>query len=174
MPEALACPNCSAPLPLSNAAGDPPVVTCRYCESQVMVCELFAEAPVEERRTINDRRPPPPPQPSPQNPKVDPRAALEQVARLARNGDRQAAIKLYRESQDSSSQEAQGVVALLSLDQEIQPDWAVERVQRELRSRRAPEVGKEQPKRGNWVVYAMLVLLALALLIPLLVSLLSS
>ncbi len=105
---------------------------------------------------------------------MDPHAALEQVARLARSGDRQAAIKLYRESQDSSRQEAQRVVQLLQdWILEIQPDWAVERVRRELRSRRATEVGKEQPKRGNWVVYAMLVLLALALLIPLLLALLS-
>ena len=167
MPKAFACPNCSAPLPLSNAAGDPPVVTCRYCETQVMVGELHTEPPVEERRTTDDRRPPP------VNPQVDPRAALEQVARLARGGERQAAVSLYRESQDSSSQEAQGVVALLSLDPEIQPDWAVERVQRELRSRQAPEVRKVQPNHGNWVVFAMLILLALALLIPLLVALLS-
>jgi len=146
------------------------VVICLYGESQVMVRELYAELPVEERRTTDDRRLP---QPSPQNPQVDPRVALEEVARVARSGDRQAAIKLYRESQDSSSQEAQGVVAHLSQDPEIQPDWAVERVQRELRSRRVPEVGKMQPRRGNWVVYGMLILLALALLIPLLVALLS-
>ena len=163
MPEALACPNCSAPLPLSNAAGNPPVVTCRYCESQVMVRDLYTEQPVEGQRTTDDRRLPL------VNPQVDPRAALEQIARLARSGDRQAAIKLYRESQDSSSQEAQGVVALLSLDLEIQPDWAVERVRRELKSRQAPEVGKVQSNRGNWLVYSMLVLLMLALLVPLLV-----
>jgi len=42
-----------------------------------------------------------------------------------------------------------------------------------LRSRQAPEVRKVQPNHGNWVVFAMLILLALALLIPLLVALLS-
>jgi len=170
MPEAFACPNCSAPLPLSNAEGDPPVVTCRYCESQVMVRELQTESPVGGQLTMDDRRPP---MPLPAYSQVDPRAALDQVARLARNGDRQAAVILYRESQDSSSQEAQGVVALLSLDPEIRPDWAVEHVKRELRSRQAPEVRKVQPNHGNWVVFAMLILLALALLIPLLVALLS-
>jgi hypothetical protein len=135
-----------------------------------MVRELYQEAPVEEPRTAEDSRPPRPPL---HNHQDDPHAALEQVAQLARSGDRQAAVILYRESQDSSSQEAQGVIALLSLDPEIQPEWAAERVQRELRSKRSPEVGKVQPNRGNWVVYGMLILLALALLIPLLVSMLS-
>lgn len=158
------------------------MVTCRYCASQVMVRELQDAAinAIARENTalpeyasgadnftsfdlLEDIRPP----------RLDPSLGLEQAARLARSGDRQAAIKLYRESQDSSRQEAQQVVQLLQEDLEIQPDWAAERVRRQLESSRAPEVGKRQPNRGNWVVYGMLILLALALLIPLLVVLFS-
>jgi hypothetical protein len=104
---------------------------------------------------------------------ADPVSALAEVAHLARGGETQAAIHLYRESQDSSREEAQRVVEVLRMDLQAQPDWVVEGVRLVLRSSQASEVRKPQSgSNSSRVRLAALVLLGMMILIFLLAFLL--
>jgi ribosomal protein L7/L12 len=60
---------------------------------------------------------------------------LAEVASLARQGNRLAAVKTYREAFDSSLQEAEQAVARLAQDSSSDPGWIVAQVRADLAAR---------------------------------------
>lgn len=86
------CPNCRAALDLvSNNAT---IVRCDYCHSMVIVPDSLrqkTERPLEEKAEIKKRA-------RLAKPKLSVQKAVEEVTRLARDGQQIQAIKLYRET----------------------------------------------------------------------------
>jgi len=108
---------------------------------------------------------------NPSDPVAD--RSLAEVARLAQQGDRQAAIQMYREAFDSSLQEAQAVVERLEQDVESDPQWIVAQVQANLAaSRPLPVTQIEKKVRAGSCLFAGLAIFMIAsILLPLLVGL---
>lgn len=75
-------------------------------------------------------------------------AALAKVAHLAQNGQRDEAIALYRQTMDSSQQEAEGVVQMLATTGDMLPGWVVTQIQHRLAAERPRPKISPQKIRG--------------------------
>ena len=98
----LSCPNCGAAIDYDP--GDDPVIRCQYCQSSVVVPrDLREPEPAAKKTRLFGGLL-----------KPDRIAKMQEAARLAQQGDRPAAIKLYREFFGGSLAEAEEAVDWLA------------------------------------------------------------
>jgi hypothetical protein len=105
MPEALKCPNCSAPLEVSEAKGQ--TVACEYCGHDVLLPFTREEASGWAEMPLFD------------GPLMGGVMRLAEVGKLARAGRRDEAVKLYSELSGCGPEEAAAAVARILQGQPV-------------------------------------------------------
>lgn len=121
LPNPLPCPNCGAPLPV--APGDI-AVTCSHCGSAIRITSdgraiPFFRTPAPDSPPETGMAATPP---IPASPEILPTSDLDEIRRLAVQGQKIEAIKQYREKYDTSLAEAKAAVEALERGEQP-PEW---------------------------------------------------